>query len=154
MKAMLIPVEGEPKRVDVEGLDDLQRLVGGNIEAFPVYDSRGWTVYVNDDGLFGSEPNRAVFADTDMEDSGYPSQMDGHAIRNGELYTVLCGPIVAVGFDAEEGTDVDLTDEQEAEIAEIFGEDGPSRPGSGLAAVVLLKLDIQVDASTVARVIG
>lgn len=68
MKGMLIPVDGEPKEIDIEQdnegstLDSLQRLVGGNIEPFDVIFGDGISVYVNEEGLFTCPPNRAIYA--------------------------------------------------------------------------------------------
>ena len=160
MDAMLIPVDGNPEEVEVNGLEDLQRLVGGCIDAFPVYDPRGWTVYVNDEGIArcmdgepGCEPNRAIFADGAIAAEGYLSQMDGKPVSAGDLYAILCGPIVAIGFDAGEGADVSLTEGQKREVRSIF-ESGPSSAGSGMAALALVQLGIKVDASCGARAIG
>lgn len=50
MKALLIPVGEEPREVEVEGLADLQELVGGTIDAVGWVFDDSPTLYVNDEG--------------------------------------------------------------------------------------------------------
>ena len=72
---------------------------------------------MNEEGLGNCPPNRAVYATRNMVEEGYLSQMDyTSVVKEGELYTILWGDIVAVGFDPETGMDRDLTD---AEIAQV-----------------------------------
>lgn len=60
-------------------------------------------------------PNRAVYATRGMEREGYLSQMDyATPVREGDLYGLLFGDIVALGYDAMEGTSRSLTDEEVA----------------------------------------
>lgn len=126
MKGVLIPTDGAPRPIDIQKdsdssvLSSLQRLVGGNIEAFPVIFGDNICVYVNEEGLYNCPPNRAVYATHGMEEAGYISQIDySHTVKEGELYTVLFGDLVAVGYDPDT-TDVHdiLTDEQIAHIEE------------------------------------
>lgn len=119
MKGMLIPTNGNPVEIDIkvdeEGstLHDLQRLVGGNIEPFDVIFGEGISLYVNEEGLFTCPPNRAVYATKGMEEAGYLSMMVsmmdyGSPVKEGELYSILCGDLVAVGFDFETGEKRDI----------------------------------------------
>lgn len=117
MKAVHIPTDRMPVTIDLEPdadgstLDALQRLVGGNIEAFDVLFGSEICIYCNDEGLFTCQPNRAIFATKSMEQAGYLSQMDYiHPVREGDLYTILFGDLVATGYDPETGEGRDLTD--------------------------------------------
>lgn len=139
MKGMLIPTNGNPVEIDIkvdeEGstLHDLQRLVGGNIEPFDVIFGEGISLYVNEEGLFTCPPNRAVYATKGMEEAGYLSMMVsmmdyGSPVKEGELYSILCGDLVAVGFDFETGENRDLSADEMSRVADYFTE--VSKPGS------------------------
>ncbi len=60
MKAILIPVEGEPREVEQNGLEDLQQLVEGLIDAVDFPDRPDLTVYINDEGKHVLERNRTA----------------------------------------------------------------------------------------------
>lgn len=144
MKAMLIPTGGEPVEIDIRAdekgstLSDLQRLVGGSIEPFDVIFGEGISLYVNEDGLFTCPPNRAVYATKGMEDAGYLSMMDySTPVREGELYSILCGDLVAVGFDFETGEARDLTPDEMSRVNSYFTE--VSKPGSGIEEVIAIR---------------
>lgn len=133
MKGMLIPTNGNPVEIDIkvdeEGstLHDLQRLVGGNIEPFDVIFGEGISLYVNEEGLFTCPPNRAVYATKGMEEAGYLSMMVsmmdyGSPVKEGELYSILCGDLVAVGFDFETGENRDLSADEMSRVADYFTE--------------------------------
>lgn len=118
MKALLIPVGEEPREIEVEGLADLQELVGGHIDA------AGWVfddspaLYVNDEGkVNGMIPNRAVYV-TEKEDGC--QKWDGGAWAEGEVLDILYGPIVAIGFDPRTGEDRDITPEEADRVRERF----------------------------------
>lgn len=118
MRAVLIPVSEEPREVEIDGLADLQALVGGRIE--PV----GWifdncpVMYVNDEGkMNGMLPNRAVFVPEDRVGS---RKWDGGTWAAGEVIDILFGPIVAVGFDPLTGEDRDISDEEIQRVKERF----------------------------------
>ncbi len=139
IEAVLYPVGAPKMTVTLESdesgslLRDMQKHVGGCIEIFNVAEGMPDLV-VNDEGLFSQRPNRAVYATKDMEEAGYLSQIDGHPVKEGELYTVLYGPIIAVGCD-EDGDTVAPTP---VEIENLRGHLG--NPGSGLAEVVKIVL--------------
>lgn len=144
MKGMIIPTDGEPYIIEIqkdeEGstLSSLQRLVGGLIEPFNVLFGESITVYVNDEGLYTCPPNRAIYATREMEQEGYLSQLDySHVVKEGELYTVLFGDLVAVGFDPETGADRDLTDAEASQVNDYFTK--ISEPGSGVAGIVAIR---------------
>ena len=110
IRAMLIATCEPPREVtllpDKNGstLKPLQALVGGNIETFDIAFGEGVSLYVNEEGLFTCQPNRAIFATEEMAKAGYLSQLDySKVVEMGDFYTVLNGDIVAVGFDPETG---------------------------------------------------
>lgn len=145
MKAMLIPVDGKPTAIDIHPdktgstLRDLQKLVGGNIDVFDVIFGEDVSIYVNDEGLFTCPPNRAVYATKDMAEAGYLSQVDySRAVKEGELYTILFGNLVAVGFDPETGYTRDLTEAEMQAVSRYFTE--VSAPGSGIEEVVAIRM--------------
>ena len=144
MKGMLIPTDGTPRTIDIQqdengsALHDLQRLVDGYIEPFDVIFGENICLYVNEEGLGNCPPNRAVYATRNMVEEGYLSQMDyTSVVQEGELYTILWGDIVAVGFDPETGMDRDLTDAEIAQVGDYFTK--VSAPGSGLAEALAIQ---------------
>lgn len=144
VRALVIPVGGEPYTVllerDGEGscLDDLQDLVGGCIDIFGAPVVEGVDLYVNDEGIYGCMPNRAIFATRQMERDGYLSQLSMKEVsREDELYTVMFGNIVCVGCDEKTGECRDLTEDEECRAWSYFTE--VSRPLSGIAAVQAIK---------------
>lgn len=144
MKGVLIPTGGAPRPIDIQkdsdgsALSSLQQLVGGNIEAFPVIFGDDICVYVNEEGLYNCPPNRAVYATWGMEEAGYLSQLDyDHAVKEGELYTVLFGDLVAVGYDPETGEDRDLTNSEVQTVSDYFTK--VSAPGSGYKEVLAIQ---------------
>lgn len=151
MRGLLIRTDREPVVIDIEQdehgstLHALQKEVGGNIEAFSPLFGEGIDLYVNEDGLSICPPNRAIYATKAMEEEGYLSQMDySHVAKEGELYTVLFGDIVAVGFDPETGENRSLTDEEVGEVSSYFTK--ASGPGSGLMEVLAIQQGAYRDA--------
>lgn len=107
MKALLIPVGEYPREVEVEGLSDLQALVGGHIDAVGWVFNDAPTLYVNDEGkMNGMLPNRAVYV---TETEVGCRKWDGGTWAEGDVIDILFGPIVAIGFDPESGKDRDIT---------------------------------------------
>lgn len=144
MKAMLIPVYGEPLEIelveDANGstLHAMQQAVGGNIEPFTPLFEDSPTLYVNDEGLSTCQPNRAIYATREMAQAGYLSQIDFFShVEEGELYTILYGNIVAVGFDPETGDSCDITPEEMARVTDYFTEVSPA--GTGIGEVMAIK---------------
>lgn len=102
---LLIPVGSKPLEVWIDknnSLVELQDLVNGNVEVLRVL-GNGVDLWVNDEGLFnGSQPNRAIYATKHMEEVGYLDQLTfGHPVKEGELYSLICGDFVAFGVDEE-----------------------------------------------------
>lgn len=99
----------------------------------------GISLYVNEEGLFTCPPNRAVYATKGMEEAGYLSMMDySSPVKEGELYSILCGDLVAVGFDFETGENRDLSADEMSRVADYFTE--VSKPGSGIEEVIAIRM--------------
>lgn len=132
LRALLIPTGEPPREVGISAADslhDLQEYVGGHIEPLDVLGG-GITLYVNDEGLGTLPPNRALYATREMEHEGYLSQMDfSHVAKEGELYTILFGNIVAVSYD-DEGELQDLPHDQFNRLTEQFRD-----PSTGMREV-------------------
>lgn len=147
IRAVIVPEGGLPFEThlypDADGqsyLLALQEAVGGGIDAFDVLegDFEGATLYVNAEGLFTCPPNRAVYATEEMARVGYLSQLDfATVVKPGDLYAVLHGDIVAVGFDAKTGRDKSLTDAQAKKVTDYFTK--VSAPYSGMQAVAAIR---------------
>ena len=96
---LLIPVGSKPFEVWIDknkSLAELQDLVNGNVEVLRVL-GNGVDLWVNEEGLInGSKPNRAIYATKHMEEVGYLDQLTfGHSVKEGELYSLICGDFVA-----------------------------------------------------------
>lgn len=81
MKVLLIKPGKKPETVDIDpGLESLQKMVGGNIQAvYPFDDLVG--LIVNDEGKMEGLPlNRALWDDT------------------GEMYDIVAGNLIVVGL--------------------------------------------------------
>lgn len=112
---------------------DLRRIVGGLFDVFDVDGSPvGSPVYLNDTGVYSCAPNRAVYATGAMVSAGYAPLLSDGPLAAGELYCVLYGDLVVVGFDRGAGEDRSLTDGELAQAASYFTD--VAGPGSGLAA--------------------
>ena len=144
MRGILIPTGGNPREIDIESdangsvLKSLQAAVNGNIDVFDVVFGNGISLYINDDGVSQEPPNRAIYANEHMVQAGYISQMNHNSIvEEDELYAILHGNIVALGFDWRTGEDRDLTDAEAAQVTEYFTYE--STPGSGFIEDQLIK---------------
>lgn len=113
---------------DADGnyLGAFQDEVGGLVEAYEPPFGETPLLWVNEEFLFnGSTPNRAIYANKRMEGIGYLSQFGDHskAVKAGELYGILCGTFIAVGYDRdEEGNDKprDITVEEWLDVCAAF----------------------------------
>ena len=146
LRGFLIATDELPREVEVavdekgSTLRALQGLVGGLIEPFDVIFGDGISLYVNEEGIGTCPPNRAVYATRGMEREGYLSQMDyATPVHAGDLYGLLFGDIVALGYDAMEGTSRSLTDDEIARVSKYFTIE--SEPGSALAEVIAVRYD-------------
>lgn len=125
------PVEMRiPAEEDGSTLRPLQELVDGNIELVRLFD--GIDVYVNDCGLWEQPANRALFAtrDLDLPIGELINIVDGRSIvEEGDLFSVLFGSIVAVGYDPETGESRSLTAGEAERVRRYFTEVSPAFSG-------------------------
>ena len=143
LKVALIGIGEEPRIVEVEADEDgshlhgLQALVGGYIEPFtPLYGDEP-CLYVNEDGIAeGLAPNRAIYVNRRMQEEGYLSQLDySRVVEEGQFYTVLHGPIVAVSYD-EDGAPRDITQAEFDRLrADLGGDDAQDRAIAACLAI-------------------
>lgn len=138
---LLIPVGSKPLEVWIDknnSLAELQDLVNGNVEVLRVL-GNGVDLWVNDEGLFnGSQPNRAIYATKHMEEVGYLDQLTfGHPVKEGELYSLICGDFVAFGVD-EEGEIASLPQETIDKLKETFAD-----PSTGYKEYIHIKYGIE-----------
>lgn len=110
--ALIIPAnEAEPARVETidTGLETLQTLVGGNIEAVSAED---WHFYLNEEGkILGLAPNRRA----------------GQLVRDetGRLSDIYCGDVVVVG-ETVDGDEADVPERLIATAQQLFGIQQPT----------------------------
>lgn len=141
MKIGYIGVGEGPRIIEIEPdaqgsyLKSMQKLVGGYIEYFePMYGTTP-SLVVNEEGVYACEPNRAVFATKEMEEAGYLDMMTySHPVKEGELYSILFGPILAVPLEwDEDGNEVhrDISDEEFRKLKIDFAD-----TDSGIRAVI------------------
>lgn len=149
IKVGFIPV-GEMPRIEViEGKEDetgyvsyyeaIRNLIGCRlIDSFsPLYDDEP-LLFVDDEGIYNSVPNRAVFANKHMEKLGYLSTLDyTNPVKEGDLHSLLFGNIVAVSYEYdEEGNDIarDITDEEFEQLKKDFDD-----PDNGVVVALAIK---------------
>lgn len=99
--ALVMPVEGPLEQIVLDGsLEQLQRLVGGYIEAVPiphfVKDAARATAYINEDGKVTGLP--ANMRATDF-------MVPGVNLYPGDY---IAGPMILLGFDPETGEHAEL----------------------------------------------
>lgn len=131
LEAMIVPVGGEPYPKTLEAdehgsfLRALQECVGGHIEPMGYLFDDAPTVYCNEEGKLagsGCRPNRAIHATEAMANAGYVSPNDpSRAVRPDELFYIVFGDMVCVGFDPETGEDRDITAEERGRVTDRFG---------------------------------
>ena len=141
IKVGVAAVDKKPRIVEIEDtLASYQGIVGGNIQPFEVLWGHAPTLYVNEEGLMREDcpPNRAVFATKEMVEQGYLSQLDmTRVVKEGELYSILFGDILAVAYDVDEDYEWmarDITDEEFSEFYKTFED-----PDSGIMAAMALQ---------------
>jgi hypothetical protein len=94
MRAVVIPVDGEPQEVEVEDWRGLGELVGGWIQIAPTPGSP-FTMYVNEEGKIEGLP--------------FNAQADAIANRYRHWSDPLVGPAVIVGPVTPAGNDTEFT---------------------------------------------
>ena len=114
---LLIPVGSKPFEVWIDknnSLAELQDLVNGNVDVLRVY------------------------ATKHMEEVGYLDQLTfDHPVKEGELYSLICGDFVAFGVD-EEGEIASLPQETIDELKETFAD-----PSTGFKEYIHIKYGIE-----------
>lgn len=104
-KAVLIPVAGPVEEIELDGtLEQLNKLVGGHLEAVPVpwfdaehTDANLATAYIHDEGKFVHAPNMRA---TDFMVPGIGLWASDY----------ISGPFVLSGFDPNTGENTDVPD--------------------------------------------
>lgn len=140
--ALLFPVEGLPELVvlepDAKGsyLRAMQDYVEGDVDFVDVLTLDGGpTLWVNDEGLVNRmTANRVVYSSEQMKIAGYLSQIHGFPVDSAEPYTVLHGPILAVGND-ERGEMRSITP---SEMKVVLARLGGSGSGQALECAMLM----------------
>lgn len=148
---LLIPVGSKPFEVWIDknnSLAELQDLVNGNVDVLSVL-GNGVDLWVNEEGLInGSKPNRAIYATKHMEEVGYLDQLTfGHPVKEGELYSLICGDFVAFGVD-EEGEIASLPQETIDKLKETFADRPPVTKSIFTLSTASNRIDISFRMST------
>jgi hypothetical protein len=102
MKAILIPERGGTEVVEQDGLADLQRHVGGDIESVVVPGREDAVAYINETGKFSKGPNEAATAL--LREALFPDDW-------------IAGPCVIAGIDRASGENRPVPEE----VAAILG---------------------------------
>ncbi|MFR2054444.1 MAG: DUF3846 domain-containing protein [Collinsella sp.] len=148
---LLIPVGSKPFEVWIDknnSLAELQDLVNGNVDVLSVL-GNGVDLWVNEEGLInGSKPNRAIYATKHMEEVGYLDQLTfGHPVKEGELYSLICGDFVAFGVD-EEGEIASLPQETIDKLKETLRTRPPVTKSIFTLSTASNRIDISFRMST------
>ena len=95
-------------KVNVDGLQDMQKAVDGTLEYWDylrrLYEN-GIILYCNDEGKINNLTPSVIVVNSE-----------------GETVEMICGNVLLVGYDFEEDHSVSLTDEQIKIIGEVFQE--------------------------------
>ena len=95
-------------KVNVDGLQDMQKAVDGTLECWDylrrLYEN-GIILYCNDEGKINNLTPSVIVVNSE-----------------GETVEMICGNVLLVGYDFEEDHSVSLTDEQIKIIGEVFQE--------------------------------
>lgn len=94
------------------------------------------SMYVNDEGLYSCQPNRAFYATESMEHEGYYSAIDGKPVVSGLPSSLLFGNIVITGFNPETGEDKSLSAGEMMDAMNYFQRDSPRGSGREVALIV------------------
>ena len=141
IQAVLVPVGFDPVAIEIGSGQDIMNHVGGFFDqasgnlppdALPF----NLSMYVNDEGLYTSQPNRAFFATERMVQEGYLSPVDGKPVVDGLPTSVLYGNIVVTGFNPATGEDVSLSDGEMMDVMNYFQRESPRGSGREFALIV------------------
>lgn len=141
IQAVLVPVGFDPVAIEIDGARDIMSHVGGTIveasgylppDALPF----NLSMYVNDEGLYCCQPNRAFYATESMEHEGYYSAIDGKPVVSGLPSSLLFGNIVITGYDPESGEDKSLSAGEMMDAMNYFQRESPRGSGREVALIV------------------
>lgn len=141
IKAVLVQVGSDPVAIEIDGTRDIMSHVGGIIDEASGYlppDALPFnlSMYVNDEGLYSCQPNRAFYATESMEHEGYYSAIDGKPVVAGLPSSLLFGNIVITGFNPETGEDKSLSAGELMDAMNYFQRDSPRGSGREVALIV------------------
>lgn len=141
IQAVLVPVGFDPAAIEIDGTRDIMSHVGGIIDEASGYlppDALPFnlSMYVNDEGLYSCQPNRAFYATESMEHEGYYSAIDGKPVVAGLPSSLLFGNIVITGFDPETGEDKSLSAGEVMDAMNYFQSESPRGSGREVALIV------------------
>lgn len=141
IQAVLVPVGFDPVAIEINGSQDIMSHVGGIIDEASGYlppDALPFnlSMYVNDEGLYSCQPNRAFYATESMEHEGYYSAIDGKSVVSGLPSSLLFGNIVITGFNPETGEDKSLSAGEMMDAMNYFQRDSPRGSGREVALIV------------------
>lgn len=141
IQAVLVPVGFDPVAIGIDGARDIMSHVGGTIDEASGYlppDALPFnlSMYVNDEGLYSCQPNRAFYATESMVHEGYYSAIDGKPVVSGLPSSLLFGNIVITGFNPETGEDKSLSAGEMMDAMNFFQRDSPRGSGREVALVV------------------
>ena len=141
IQAVLVPVGFDPVAIEINGAQDIMSHVGGTIDEASGYlppDALPFnlSMYVNDEGLYSCQPNRAFYATESMEHEGYYSAIDGKPVVSGLPSSLLFGNIVVTGFNPETGEDKSLSAGEMMDAMNYFQRDSPRGSGREVALIV------------------
>ena len=141
IQAVLVPVGFDPVAIEIDGTRDIMSHVGGIIDEASGYlppDALPFnlSMYVNDEGLYSCQPNRAFYATESMEHEGYYSAIDGKPVVSGLPSSLLFGNIVITGFNPDTGEDKSLSAGELMDVMNYFQRDSPRGSGREVALIV------------------
>lgn len=141
IQAVLVPVGFDSVAIEIDDTRDIMSHVGGIIDEASGYlppDALPFhlSMYVNDEGLYSCQPNRAFYATESMEHEGYYSAIDGKPVVSGLPSSLLFGNIVITGFNPETGEDKSLSAGEMMDAMNYFQRDSPRGSGREVALVV------------------
>lgn len=141
IQAVLVPVGFDPVAIEINGAQDIMSHVGGIIDEASGYlppDALPFnlSMYVNNEGLYSCQPNRAFYATESMEHEGYYSAIDGKPVVSGLPSSLLFGNIVITGFNPETGEDKSLSAGEMMDTMNYFQRDSPRGSGREVALIV------------------
>lgn len=141
IQAVLVPVGFDPVAIEINGARDIMSHVGGIIDEASGYlppDALPFnlSMYVNDEGLYSCQPNRAFYATESMEHEGYYSAIDGKPVVSGLPSSLLFGNIVITGYDSESGEDKSLSAGEMMDAMNYFQRESPRGSGREVALIV------------------